>query len=290
MSNIKASVMIVSGLSGSGKSVALRTLEDLGYYCVDNLPADLLPALVAKIDKNDISKNKIAVSIDVRNQTNDLNLIGQLLSEVNKYGFDTRLVFFDTEDSVLIKRFSETRRKHPLSMQGQSLSDAIAEERKQLRPLVALADLVIDTSALNVHQLRKRVLDEVQGHTKNSISLLFESFAYKKGVPSDADFVFDARCLPNPHWIPELRPLSGKDKAVQDFFDADAMAVDYKNQVMAFIDFWLPRFESETRSYLTVAFGCTGGRHRSVYLAEALTKHCASLGRDKVMVFHRELE
>jgi len=290
MSNIKASVMIVSGLSGSGKSVALRTLEDLGYYCVDNLPADLLPALVAKIDKNDISKNKIAVSIDVRNQTNDLNLIGQLLSEVNKYGFDTRLVFFDTEDSVLIKRFSETRRKHPLSMQGQSLSDAIAEERKQLRPLVALADLVIDTSALNVHQLRKRVLDEVQGHTKNSISLLFESFAYKKGVPSDADFVFDARCLPNPHWIPELRPLSGKDKAVQDFFDDDAMAVDYKNQVMAFIDFWLPRFESETRSYLTVAFGCTGGRHRSVYLAEALTKHCASLGRDKVMVFHRELE
>jgi RNase adapter protein RapZ len=290
MSSIKASVIIVSGLSGSGKSVALRTLEDLGYYCVDNLPADLLPDLVAKIDKNDIAKNKIAVSIDVRNQTNDLNLIGQLLSQVNKHDFDTRLVFFDTEDSVLIKRFSETRRKHPLSMQGQSLSDAIADERKQLRPLVALADLVIDTTALNVHQLRKRVLDEVQGHTKNSISLLFESFAYKKGVPSDADFVFDARCLPNPHWIPTLRPLSGKDKAVQDFFDADSMAVDYKNQVMTFIDFWLPRFESETRSYLTVAFGCTGGRHRSVYLAEALTKHCVSLGRDKVMVYHRELE
>jgi UPF0042 nucleotide-binding protein len=290
MSNIKANVIIVSGLSGSGKSVALRTLEDLGYYCVDNLPAILLPALVANIDKNDIGKNKIAVSIDVRNQTNDLNLIGQLLSQVNTHGFDTRLVFFDTDDTVLIKRFSETRRKHPLSMQGQSLSDAIADERKQLRPLVALADLVIDTSALNVHQLRKRVLDEVQGHTKNSISLLFESFAYKKGVPSDADFVFDARCLPNPHWVPELRPLSGKDKAVQDFFDADSMAIEYKQQVMAFIDTWLPRFESETRSYLTVAFGCTGGRHRSVYLAEALTKHCASLGRDNVMVFHRELE
>ena len=288
--SLDGSVTIVSGLSGSGKSVALRTLEDLGYYCVDNLPANLLPALVANIDKHDARRSKIAVSIDVRNMTNDLSLIGQLLSQVNQAGFSTRLAFFDTEDAVLIKRFSDTRRRHPLSMDGLALSDAIARERKQLRPLVALADWVVDTSQLNVHQLRKRVLDEVQGHTKNSVSLLFESFAYKKGVPGDADFVFDTRCLPNPHWIPALRPLSGKDQAVQDFFAADGMSRDYLKQVMDFIDTWLPRFESETRSYLTVAFGCTGGRHRSVYLAETLAKHCNSLGRDKVMVYHRELE
>ncbi|HWS39937.1 MAG TPA: RNase adapter RapZ, partial [Arenimonas sp.] len=276
-------------LSGSGKSVALRTLEDLGFYCVDNLPAALLPALVASMDENDVQRERIAVSIDVRN-LNNLGLIGQILSQVQVAGFEIRLVFFDTEENVLIKRFSETRRKHPLSMNGLTLSDAIVEERKQLRPLIALADWVIDTTHLNVHQLRKRVLDEIQGHTKNSISILFESFAYKKGVPSDADFVFDMRCLPNPHWQPELRPLSGKDKAVQDFLTADELVSKYQMQVMSFIDTWLPRFEAETRSYLTIAFGCTGGRHRSVFMAEALAKHCNALGHDKVMVYHRELD
>lgn len=289
MSLDNANLIIVSGLSGSGKSVAMRTLEDLGFYCVDNLPAALLPSLISSIDDNDVRRNQIAVSIDVRN-LNNLNQIGLLISQVKNDGFNPRLVFFDTEDNVLIKRFSETRRKHPLSMNGLSLSSAIAEERKQLGPLIALADWVIDTSQLNVHQLRKRILVEIQGHTQNSISILFESFAYKKGVPSDADFVFDMRCLPNPHWIPELRPLSGKDQAIQDFFATDELAEKYKIQVMSFIDTWLPRFESETRSYLTVAFGCTGGRHRSVYMAEALAKHCNAMGHDKVMVYHRELE
>lgn len=289
MSLKPADLIIVSGLSGSGKSVAMRTLEDLGFYCVDNLPASLLPALVATFDGNDALRSKIAVSIDVRN-LNNLDLIGQLLSQVQLAGFDTRLVFFDTDEEVLIKRFSETRRRHPLSMNGLTLADAIVEERKQLRPLIALADWVIDTSQTNVHQLRKRVLDEVQGHTKNSISILFESFAYKKGVPTDADLVFDMRCLPNPHWIPGLRPLSGKDHLVQDFFSKDDFVKTYVSQVMTFIDTWLPRFEAETRSYLTVAFGCTGGRHRSVYMAERLATHCIAKGHDKVMVYHRELE
>lgn len=289
MNQKAANLIIVSGLSGSGKSVAMRTLEDLGFYCVDNLPASLLPALVSTFDGNDVLRSKIAVSIDVRN-LNNLDLIGQLLSQVQIAGFDTRLVFFDTDEDVLIKRFSETRRRHPLSMNGLTLADAIVEERKQLRPLIALADWVIDTSQTNVHQLRKRVLDEVQGHTKNSISILFESFAYKKGVPTDADFVFDMRCLPNPHWIPGLRPLSGKDQLVQDFFSTDEAVKIYLAQVMAFIDTWLPRFEAETRSYLTVAFGCTGGRHRSVYMAETFAKHCIANGHDKVMVYHRELE
>lgn len=290
MNSATATLIIVSGLSGSGKSVALRTLEDLGFYCVDNLPANLLPSTVADIAADPEQGRRIAVSIDVRNLTHDLSRMGQLLSEVNAAGYQTRLVFFDTEDAVLIKRFSDTRRKHPLSLRGLTLSDAIAEERKQLRPLVALADTVIDSSEMNVHQLRKRVIDEVQDHAGQAVSVLFESFAYKKGVPSDADFVFDTRCLPNPHWLPALRPLSGKDQAVRDYFESDETVRAYLAQVTAFIDAWLPRFESESRSYLTVAFGCTGGRHRSVYLAESLARHCAAHGRDKVMVHHRELE
>jgi UPF0042 nucleotide-binding protein len=239
---------------------------------------------------DDLRRHRVAVGIDVRNLTNDLRLIGDLLTRVKAQGFDTKLVFFDTDDAVLIKRFSETRRKHPLSMQGLPLSDAIAEERRQLQPLVALADLVVDTTELNVHQLRKRVLDEVQGHARSSISILFESFAYKRGVPPDADFVFDTRCLPNPHWVPELRPLSGKDAAVKAYFEADPQVGTYLQQITTFIDTWLPRFEAETRSYLTVAFGCTGGKHRSVYLAESLARHCSAGGHDKVMVYHRELE
>ena len=290
MNSTPATLIIVSGLSGSGKSVALRTLEDLGFYCVDNLPANLLPSTVADIAADAEQGRRIAVSIDVRNLTHDLSRMGQLLSEVNAAGYQTRLVFFDTEDAVLIKRFSDTRRKHPLSLRGLTLSDAIAEERKQLRPLVALADTVIDSSEMNVHQLRKRVIDEVQDHAGKAVSVLFESFAYKKGVPSDADFVFDTRCLPNPHWLPTLRPLSGKDAPVRAYFEADETVRAYLAQVTAFIDAWLPRFESESRSYLTVAFGCTGGRHRSVYLAESLARHCAAQGRDKVMVHHRELE
>ena len=290
MNTAPATLIIVSGLSGSGKSVALRTLEDLGFYCVDNLPANLLPSTVADIAADPEQGRRIAVSIDVRNLTHDLSRMGQLLSEVNAAGYQTRLVFFDTEDAVLIKRFSDTRRKHPLSLRGLTLSDAIAEERKQLRPLVALADTVIDSSEMNVHQLRKRVIDEVQDHAGSAVSVLFESFAYKKGVPSDADFVFDTRCLPNPHWLPALRPLSGKDAPVRAYCEADETVRAYLAQVTAFIDAWLPRFESESRSYLTVAFGCTGGRHRSVYLAESLARHCAAHGRDKVMVHHRELE
>lgn len=290
MSAIPSSLVIVSGLSGSGKSVALRTLEDLGFYCVDNLPANLLPDLVQNMASDDLRRHRVAVGIDVRNLTNDLRLIGNLLTRVQAQGFDTKLVFFDTDDAVLIKRFSETRRKHPLSMQGLPLSDAIAQERRQLQPLVALADLVIDTTELNVHQLRRRILDEVQGHSRNSISILFESFAYKRGVPPDADFVFDTRCLPNPHWLPELRPLTGKDTAVKAYFESEPYVGTYLQQVTAFIDTWLPRFEAETRSYLTVAFGCTGGKHRSVYLAESLARHCSAGGHDKVMLYHRELE
>ena len=280
---------LVTGLSGSGKSVALRTLEDLDYYCVDNLPAELLPAFVRSMARDGRPRDRLAVGIDVRNVTADLSRVGEWLAGVGELGYDHRLVFFDTRDEVLVKRYSDTRRRHPLSHQGLSLSDAIAMERGRLQPLRALADVVIDTSAFNVHQLRKAVMAELEANASPRVSLLFESFAYKDGVPGDADFVFDVRCLPNPHWDPVLRSLSGRDAPVREFLDAQAVADDYANQVAAFLDTWLPRFESETRSYVTVAFGCTGGRHRSVYLAERLAKHCREGGREDVQTFHREL-
>ncbi|HMB58251.1 MAG TPA: RNase adapter RapZ [Arenimonas sp.] len=281
---------VVSGLSGSGKSVALRTLEDLDYYCVDNLPAELLTSFVQSMSCNGSKRSRLAVSIDVRNLATDLSRIGVWLSAVAELGYDHRLVFFDTRDEVLVKRYSETRRRHPLSHQGLPLSDAIALERQRLGPLRALADHVIDTTDLNVHQLRKAVLAELESGHAPRVSLLFESFAYKHGVPVDADFVFDARCLPNPHWDARLRPLSGRDGAVRDYLDEQDTVREYVAQVSAFLDTWLPRFESDTRSYVTIAFGCTGGRHRSVYLAEKLAAHCRSSDREDVLTYHRELE
>jgi UPF0042 nucleotide-binding protein len=286
----KPRLTVVSGLSGSGKSVALRTLEDLDHYCVDNLPAELLTAFVERVAREAADRTRLAVGIDVRNLASDLSRIGEWLSAVGALGYDHRLVYFDTRDEVLIKRYSDTRRRHPLSHDGRALADAIALERERLRPLHALADHVIDTSELNVHQLRKAVLNELESGQRPGVSLLFESFAYKHGVPGDADFVFDARCLPNPHWDARLRPLSGRDAAVRDYLEAQASVREYVAQIAAFLDTWLPRFESETRSYVTVAFGCTGGRHRSVYLAEKLAAHCRGKGREDVLTYHRELE
>jgi UPF0042 nucleotide-binding protein len=286
----RPTLIVVSGMSGSGKSVALRTLEDLDYYCVDNLPAELLTSFVQGMLNADSRRTHLAVSIDVRNLASDLSRIGDWLSAVAALGYDYRLLFFDTSDEVLLKRYSETRRRHPLSPRGLALSDAIALERERLRPLRALADTSVDTSEMNVHQLRKAVLSRLEPGLSPRVSLLFESFAYKEGVPTDADFVFDARCLPNPHWDPRLRPLSGRDGAVREHLDAQDNVREYVGQVASFLDTWLPRFESETRSYLTVAFGCTGGRHRSVYLAEKLAQHFRDRGREEVLTYHRELE
>ena len=288
--NARPTLIIISGLSGSGKSVALRTLEDRGYYCVDNLPAELLTSFVNSMAAAGSPRAKLAVGIDVRNVAPDLSRIGEWLSAVAALGYDHRLVFFDTSDEVLVQRYSETRRRHPLSHQGMPLSDAIALERERLRSLRALADFIIDTSQTNVHQLRKAVLSQVEPGLAPRVSLLFVSFAYKNGVPGDADFVFDARCLPNPHWDPRLRPLSGRDGAVRDYLDEQETVREYASEVSSFLDTWLPRFESETRSYLTVAFGCTGGRHRSVYLAEKLARHFRERDREEVLTHHRELE
>ncbi len=286
----KPLLIVVSGMSGSGKTVALRTLEDLGYYCVDNLPAELLTAFVKGVSEVQVRRDQLAVGIDVRNMTSDLSDIGEWLSAVAGLGYDHRLVYFDTSDDVLVKRYSETRRRHPLSHLGLALSDAIALERQVLRPLRALADDCIDTSHLNVHQLRKAVLALLEPTHSPRVSLLLESFAYRRGLPGDADFVFDARCLPNPHWDPRLRPLSGRDAAVREHLDTQDGVREYVAQVAGFLDTWIPRFESESRSYVTIAFGCTGGRHRSVYLAEKLAQHFRDLGREDVLTYHRELE
>ncbi|MEP6635003.1 MAG: RNase adapter RapZ [Luteimonas sp.] len=283
-------LLLVSGMSGGGKSVALNTFEDLGFYCTDNLPADLLPDFVRSVARDDGAPQKLAVGIDVRNRHSDLANVPALLSAVGAVGLDPRLVFFDTRDEVLLKRYADTRRRHPLSHRGLALADAIAMERQVLKPLRALADVIIDTSDLNVHQLRRRVITELGLRIDASLSLLFESFAYRRGVPADADFVFDARGLPNPHWDARLRPLSGRDADVRDFLEAQDEFGEYFQQVAAFLDNWLPRMQSDTRSYVTVAFGCSGGRHRSVYLAEKMAEHARARGWQEVATFHRELD
>lgn len=282
-------LVIVSGMSGSGKSVALHTLEDLDFYCVDNLPAELLPDFVRTAAHPQRVSQKLAVGIDVRSR-GDLANIPQWLSAVGALGFDPKLVFFDTSDEVLLKRYSDTRRRHPLSQLGLTLADAISLERQVLKPLRSIADIVVDTSAFNVHQLRRQVITEFGLVEASSLSLLFESFAYRRGVPPDADFVFDARVLPNPHWDPQLRPLSGRDAGVRAFLESQDDVGAYVRQVSDFLGTWLPRLKSETRSYVTVAFGCTGGRHRSVYLAEKLAEFARENGWPEVAVHHRELD
>ncbi len=285
-----SSLIIVSGMSGSGKSIALNTFEDLDYYCVDNLPADLLAEFVRGATvKNDMPP-KLAVGIDARNRNTDLSKLPSWLSQAGSLGLDPKLVFFDASDDVLLKRYAETRRRHPLSHLGLALADAIALERRMLKPLRAQADVIIDTSELNVHQMRRRVIAELGLTADRTVSLLFESFAYRRGVPSDADFVFDARGLPNPHWDARLRPLSGRDREVREYLDTQADVNEYTTQVAAFLDNWLPRIQADTRSYITVAFGCTGGRHRSVYLAETLAAHAREHGWRDVAAYHRELE
>jgi UPF0042 nucleotide-binding protein len=281
-------MVLLTGLSGAGKTVALRAFEDLGFYCVDNLPTGLLPSLYrALTDGGRGALTGIAVGVDVRSQ-GDLEQMPEALSRLAEAGADAELVFLESSDTVLLKRYAYTRRRHPLSDSGLSLRDALAEERRRLRPLRAIANRSIDTSETNVHQLRRRIATEY-GAATPGLTLMFESFAYGRGLPPDSDFIFDARCLPNPHWDPRLRPFSGRDEPVREFLGGQALVVQYLTDVQRFLDVWLPRFESEDKGYLTVAIGCTGGRHRSVYLAERLAEHYRA-SREQVLTFHRELE
>ncbi|MEO6926781.1 MAG: RNase adapter RapZ [Rhodanobacter sp.] len=282
-------LIVLTGLSGGGKTVALRALEDLEFYCVDNLPGSLLPHLVQSVLQDRSSRRRrIAVGMDVRNRGEDFSHLPSVLSELAAAGVQVHLIFLDCRDDVLIKRYSETRRRHPLALRGVSLADAIAAERRLLRPLMAIAEKVIDSSDLNVHQLRRLVATGYAQATEG-LTLMFQSFAFRRGLPLDADFVFDARCLPNPHWQPHLRPLSGKDAPVREYLDAEPLVEEYFRDTAGWLDNWIPRFEQDDRSYLTISIGCTGGRHRSVYLVEKLAAHYRSQ-REGVLTFHRELE
>jgi UPF0042 nucleotide-binding protein len=280
-------LLVVSGLSGSGKTVALRSLEDLGYFCIDNLPAALLQAFVEQTLGPDSGYGKVAVGVDARSPLADLDALPRTLSNLAEMGFAGCLLYLEASDEVLVKRFSETRRRHPLSCTGVSLQEAIARERQVLKPLRLIADFTIDTTSLNVHELRRQVALTV-GVVPGKLMLMLESFAFKNGVPSDADFVFDARFLPNPHWDARLRPLSGRDTAVRQYFAEHGMVLDFLADIARFLDRWLPAFDVGERSYLTVAIGCTGGRHRSVYLVEALAERFRASHGD-VLVYHREM-
>ncbi len=274
-------LIIVSGLSGAGKSIALNSLEDIGAYCVDNLPIALLPAFAAQIPQICIEHECVTVGLDART----IHDLPALLETLDSLPTPYEILFLEADDNVLIKRFSETRRKHPLTFQSFSLSEAIQYEKKLLEPLADRADIRINTSDMHIHQLRDLIRLQIHLHQKQNLSILFESFGFKYGLPRNADFVFDVRCLPNPHWDTELRHLTGKDAAVIRFLQAQPKVKQMLDDLMWFLDNWITQFAN--RSYLTIAIGCTGGQHRSVYIAEQLVQYFTE--KHDVLVRHREL-
>ena len=283
---MKLSLIIISGRSGSGKSTALNVLEDMDYYCIDNLPVSLLSPLITRIH-SDTKIKKIAISIDARNIANDLALFPEILHDFDQSLIEATVIFLDSASPALVKRFSETRRKHPLSNQVTDLREALELESSLLDPLSGLAALTIDTTSLTIHELRDEIRVRV-AREAHEFALLFQSFAYKRGVPVDADIVFDVRCLPNPHWEPELRSLCGLDGPVQTFLNLELAFIDMFKDLSLYLDKWLPQFEANNRSYLTIAIGCTGGQHRSVFMCQKLFDNYRSRFSN-VQVRHREL-
>lgn len=281
-------LVIVSGLSGSGKSTALHVLEDVGYNCIDNLPVSLLPALVAQIEIHQDSQLKFAIGIDVRNAWQDLQIFPQMISTLKEAHLPFTIIFLDSRQSVLIQRFSETRRKHPLSDKHTNLAEAIHNEQQLLEPIRDTADQIVDTSQLTLHELRDLIKERVVGRDQSTMAILFESFGFKHGIPVNADLVFDARCLPNPHWKPNLRPLTGKDQDVVSFLEEQPAVMEMYDDLQNYLARWLPRYEANNRSYITIAIGCTGGQHRSVYLSERLHAFFTQQFHD-VQVRHRDI-
>ena len=282
-------LIIVSGLSGSGKSVALHVLEDLGYYCIDNMPAALLKSLLQEVtNTRDQSGSLVAVGVDARNRKSDLEALPGLIAEMRTNNVQTDVLFLQASDEILLKRYSETRRRHPLAADGVELRAAIASERELLGQIINAADLVIDTSRTSIYELAEAIRERVDRRKISMLSVLIESFGFKHGIPADADFVFDLRCLPNPYWEPELRKLTGLDVAVQEFLDAAPQFQEMYEDILAFLSRWIPRYVSFDRSYLTVALGCTGGQHRSVYMTEKLAAKLRQI-HDPVLSRHNEI-
>jgi len=279
-------IVIVSGISGGGKSTALNSLEDLGYYCIDNLPAAMLPDFGPQISAHPELYKKVALGIDARSRESDLQVVIDWIEWLRANNFSCKLIFITADKPVLIKRFSETRRRHPLTRRDQVLPDAIESEKKLLEPLRRYADQVIESSNTNIHQLRRQVWNCVDRRS-GGMTIVLQSFAFKRGVPQDVDFMFDARILPNPYWEKDLKSLTGKDKNVRQWLESDPAVVSMTKDILAFMLAWLPAFQNAQRSYVTIGIGCTGGKHRSVYLAEKLaTSLCDE--HDNVLVHHRE--
>lgn len=281
-------LVIISGRSGSGKSTALNVLEDTGFYCIDNLPAGLLPALIEQSKHKGSGNHQLAVCIDARNHTEDIETLAHVIESLPE-DVETQVVYLDANSPALIKRFSETRRKHPLSDTQVSLQEAIQKEKEILKPVAAIADLQINTNQMNVHDLRDLVKKRLCSHIETGgMSILFTSFGFKNGIPVDADIVYDVRCLPNPYWKQELRQFTGLDTQVQEFLGEQDDVITMQEDIYRYLQHWLPKFQASNRSYVTIAIGCTGGMHRSVYLSEQLKKHISTLF-DNVQIHHREL-
>ncbi|MVF11251.1 RNase adapter RapZ [Ketobacter sp. MCCC 1A13808] len=281
-------LVVISGRSGSGKTTALHVLEDIGYYCVDNLPVTLLRDLIVELSSRKSPQIKeVAIGIDARNSVTQLEMLPNVLRDLSAEGIDSEVIYLDAMDSVLVKRFSETRRRHPISNDTNTLNEAIERERDMLHPVASSASLIINTSKLNLHELRDLIKKRV-GAGNEGMALLFQSFGFKNGVPGDADLVFDVRCLPNPHWIPNLRSQTGRDPDVQTFLQGHEQVQEMLDDISAFLVAWLPRFVANNRSYMTIAIGCTGGQHRSVYITEKLTEQFKP-DFPNVQARHREL-
>lgn len=281
-------LVLVTGLSGGGKSTALRAIEDLGFYCVDNLPAALLPEFAAQIKHGTDIYSRVALGIDARSPEQDLAGIPAWLEGLVGSGIECQMLFLDADSRAIIKRFSETRRRHPLTSDQRALPQAIEREIALLAGLRQRADWVIDTSDTNIHQLRRQVWNCI-GSGNESMTVVLESFAFKRGVPQDVDFIFDARILPNPHWVESLRDCSGLDEPVRQWLERDESVERMIGDVLGFLKTWLPEFRHSQRSYVTVGIGCTGGRHRSVYLVDRLAKGLGGEFGD-VLIHHRELQ
>lgn len=281
-------LFIVTGLSGSGKSIALQALEDMGFYCIDNLPGALLPQYINEISNSQSTEyKKSAVGIDARNRS-FLNTLPECFSQLESLGISFKIIFLEADIAVLVKRFKETRRRHPLIDKDTSLLEGIALEKKLLEPLSIKATLRIDTTHTTTHELRQKVFNFIGAAQTEGITLQFESFGFKHGTPLDADYVFDIRCLPNPYWQTELRQYNGKDEQIVNFMDSYEEVAEMFEGIKSFLEKWLPFFIRENRSYMTIAVGCTGGQHRSVYFAEKLAKHFSTNGQ-KTITRHREL-
>jgi RNase adapter protein RapZ len=283
-------LIIVSGLSGSGKSVALHLLEDIDFYCVDNIPAALLKPFISHTVRGmGDTYPRTAVGLDARNRANEIETIPALVGELRRSGIDCEVLYLHAAEEVLLKRYAETRRKHPLVTDNVSLREAIASEAKLLEPIIRTADWVIDTSNMGVHALRELIRERIDQRREGRLSLMFESFGYKHGIPGDADFVFDVRSLPNPYWDQALRPLTGRDSAVIEYLAGFASVRNMIGDLTAFLEKRIGEFSQANRSYLTIAVGCTGGVHRSVYIAEQLARYF-SKAHPQVLTRHDSLD